>query len=751
MARRGLSALLASLALAGCAGSGNASATVVGAGADAGARQSAVVPGHPRIFLDPATLARLRSRARAGDPAWQALRARCDEYRPDLVQWPDGDNYPDGGGIGAGYQGDGYFPALLDVGLCYRIAQSVDPGRAAQYGAVGASVLEHMSALSGPHAPNTLRDSGYGVRFYASGMAIGYDWLYPALSAGLRAGVTAAVERWIGDFERAGFERSFPQGNYFAGYYAAKAYAGLALAGDSAAGTALLNDWLHRVHGRLVRPYYAANLPGGGWPEGWNYGPLGGVNMSLPVLAARSALGVDLVHAARHAYLYPVANPRFILYFTWPSMTTLEDSSALYSSANPSVTAPWLWATEVGVLEALHDPFAPLFHSYARAARQAQPGGQLGGDWDLWVNMLFWDKAAPERSYHTLPLSYYAHGIEMAAVRSDWSRNAVWGAFKSGPYINYPDNGEEFFDKGSLAIVNGSRPLLVNANGALLRDTPGTSDGDPYYQPIYDDLFSDGGNRDIFNIFYVSRPAPWGQGNRLRSEGARTRIAQFEDGRSYVLMHGTHLEDEYPRSGSRTIRSWDRTVVYVRPRVFVVYDRTAVTDPGLDQWLAFHLGGRPTPAGAVRYDVIGRSGYAGSVDTVLPSGHVDSVGGLFGGSKVFRLEVRPGHPGREQQWLTVFDAANSARQAFSATPLNAVGEPAGVLLRSSASNEAVLVGGSDPAVVRYRLPSGPTLNLVAGLKPGGRYDVRVLGGAVEVRPGPGRAASAAGVLTFQTR
>ena len=57
--------------------------------------------------------------------------------------------------------------------------------------------------------------------------------------------------------------------------------------------------------------------------------------------------------------------------------------------------------------------------------------------------------------------------------------------------------------------------MLVNANGALLRNTPGTTDGDRFYQPIYDDLFSDGGrNRDIFNIFYVGRPSPWGQGNR---------------------------------------------------------------------------------------------------------------------------------------------------------------------------------------------------------------------------------------------
>ena len=88
------------------------------------------------------------------------------------------------------------------------------------------------------------------------------------------------------------------------------------------------------------------------------------------------------------------------------------------------------------------------------------------------------------------------------AVRSDWSRHAVWGALKSGPYINNPDNGEEYFDKGSLSVVNGDRPLLVNANGTLLRNTPGTGDGDPFWQKIYDDVLGDSRRRDIFNVFY---------------------------------------------------------------------------------------------------------------------------------------------------------------------------------------------------------------------------------------------------------
>jgi len=748
---------VAVLVLAGCThASGGTAAGDAHMGTAAPPGTPVSIRSHPRIFLSPSVLTRVRERARGLDPAWLALRSRCDGYRRDAVQWPDGNDYPDAGGIGEGYQGDGYYPALLDIGLCSEVARGIDPSRAARYGAVGAEVLEHMSEPSGPHAPNTLRDSGYGVRYYAAGMSIGYDWLYPALDSSLRARVAAAIVRWLADFRRAGFERSFPQGNYFAGYYAADAYAGMALAGDTGVGGALLGDWVRRVQARLVQPYYAVNLSGGGWPEGWNYGPIASVNMSLPAVAARTATGIDLVHGSR-PYLFPVANPRFLLYFTWPGMTTLEDSSALYSGDNPSDAAPWLFTTEAGILTALHDPFAPVFRSFARAARAAQPGGELGGDWDLWENLLFWDPGAAQRPYVTLPRSYYARGIEMAAVRSNWSRSAVWGAFKSGPYINYPENGEEYFDTGSLSIVNGSRPLLVNANGALLRNTPGTSDGDRFYQPIYDDLFSDGGrNRDIFNVFYVGGPSPWGQGNRLRSDGARTRIARFHDGGSYVLMTGTHLEDEYPQSGARAIRSWTRTVVYVRPGTFVVSDRTSITDPAIDQWLAFHLGGHAIAvpsgsAGVNRYDVIGHSGYAGSVDTVLPAGHTDSIAGLFGSTKVDRLEVRPGSPASDQRWLTVFDAAASAPRAAHVAPLRATGEAVGVLLqRPGGGNTAVVIGAGAQMDVRYALSRGSTLNLVSGLEPGARYTVRTGGGVVDIRPGSGRRADRGGTLVFRS-
>ena len=388
---------------------------------------------------------------------------------------------------------------------------------------------------------------------------------------------------------------------------------------------------------------------------------------------------------------------------------------------------------------ALHDPFAPYFHRYARAARRAQPGGRLGRDWDLWENLLFWDDRAPERSYTSLPRSYHARGIEDVAVRSDWSRRAVWGALKSGPYVNYQDNGEEYFDKGSLSVVNGDRPLLVNANGALLRNTPGSDDGDSFWQKIYDDVLGDGGRRDIFNIFYGGEG---GQGNRLRRDGSRTRVTQFADAGSYVAMTGGWLADQYPRG----VRSWTRHVVYVRPGVFVVADDTTVTDPGADQHLAFHLGGRlataSAPGGTRRYDVTGARGFAGSVDTVLPAGHRDTTSALFGSSKVTQLIVRPSDRAVSHHWLTVVDAARSPQQAVAASALRGAGIGAGVLL---GRRLAVVFAVPRTGAISFD-PQGAPAAIVAGLRAGASYSIHATSRGVQLRPGHGVRANTGGAI-----
>ncbi|HWH24496.1 MAG TPA: hypothetical protein VNW68_06345, partial [Candidatus Limnocylindria bacterium] len=593
---------------------------------------------HPRIFLTPAVLSRLRARAAANDALWIALRDQCDTYLTGSVEWPDGIDYPDTDSIGEAYQGDGYLSAVANLGLCFRVVQPTDSTRARAYARKGVDVLNKMSAPygSGQHGENPLRDSGYGVRNYPLAMALGFDWFYPKLSPTLKTRLDASIYTWLRKYRAQGFEHDFPQGNYFAGYYNSLAMAGLALSGDASAshGAGLWALWRDTIHGSMVQPYYAANLSGGGWPEGWNYGPRGTLNMSWPVLAAKTARGIDLVHAAGAKYTFPLASPRYVLYFTWPNLRTLEDSGWVYEGDDPTAAQPSFFAAEAGLLRAFGDPLADEFESFAAAVRKAQPNENEPQS-HYWENFLFWDPAAPASSYKTLPLSYRARGLDRVAVRSSWRRDAVWAAFLGGPHVNYPDAAEQLPDKGSLTIVRGSRPLLVNSWAALVRNTPGTDDGAQYYTLAQDNVIY--GKRDILNIFYA-RPVPIGQGTYLRADGNRTRISRFEDGGDYVFTRSQDLADNYPQYDTgdpKSVQAWTRDVLYLRPELFVVYDRTSVRYAGAQQWLSWHVGGRaiarPDPApGVHRFDVGQGTKFAGAVETVFPSGHSVAVHGLFG-------------------------------------------------------------------------------------------------------------------------
>jgi hypothetical protein len=718
-------ALLGACASSGCGGNDHPQAL-------------AAAKGHPRILLDRATLADLRARAHRRTPEWKALKRVCDSYSGH-VELPDGEEYPDDDGIGAGYQGDGYLPAVYALGLCYQTT------RAKRYGRTGAKVVSAMAA-TGSHAAPPERDSVYGIRNYGAGLAIGYDWLHGMLDGETRARVRVVLKRWIRAFEREGFGRNHPQGNYHAGYYAATGLAALAIAPDGGSPPITYRRWRKRIH-EPVRRYYEANLTGGGWPEGWNYGPLGTFNMVLPLLAARTAKGVDLIG---DDYRWPRANGRFMAHFMWPDRVTLEDSGAVYDADNPTAADAWFYTFQAAVLTAADDPFAPFVRGLARNLRRdADRSPYPGPAWPAWINFLF-ERGEPEEDVASLERSYFAPGLDMATARSSWEPSAVWSMFIGGPYVNNPDNGEEYYDKGALTIVNGDRPFLVNAGATLQRHTPGTEDGNEFSQELFDELFGPEARRSLFNVFYVDRPEPIGQEGYTRAEGANTHMSAFEDAGGSVYMRASDLRDQYPISGDKTIRDWTREIAYLRPGTFVVHDRTSVTDPSLDQWMSFHFAGRPEPVADGSYDVTTGRGYAGRVHTLLPERRDERIVDVFDSGKAFRLEVHGPHA-TDQDWLTVFDAAPNAGAASTAEPLDTGAGP-GVLLHREGGDEAVLFATAE--TIRYRVRAAQTTHVIAGLQPNTSYELRGsrAGDSIDVavRQGEGRRTSEAGVLRFHT-
>lgn len=568
------------------------------------ARVGAPAGAHPRIILTVPVVDALVARARAGDSAWAALRNRCDALAL-LPVWP-----PTGGSgsprIDEGYQGEGYVNPLIDLALCYRIARQADPDRAAAYGAKGADILDKMSAPA--TSPSPLRDSGYGIRNYGVGMAVGFDWLYEALSPSARQQVVTALNRWVTAFDGGGFGRDHPQGNYFAGYYAAKVMAAIATEGDNPSSPAMWDDWINRLHGQLVQPYYAAHLPGGGWPEGWNYGPLGSINMAWAVLAAKTGKGADLVGGPA-PFTFPLDQGRWIIHATWPTRRDVDDRGTSGARDRPFPLNASFLTTYSGLTRMLAPSDARTQELQRFATEVRADAGQNRPP--AWQEFLFWDAAAPTRDYRHSS-SYVAPGMGAVFVRSGWDAAASWSSFAAAPYTNYPGSGEQFYDQGGLAINRGNTPLLVNAIGAIIRHTPtpdpydGDGDsacvpatGQPCGEAIYADNYGGppDGKRLNFNVFYVAGTSTqrWGQ-LAVEPPNTTTRLVRTEDAVEYVKMEGADLQGMY-RDPAR-VAAWNREVVYVRPGLFVVYDRTAAGNAGADQWAGLapqplgHRGGR---------------------------------------------------------------------------------------------------------------------------------------------------------------
>ena len=672
------------------------------------------VVARPRLLLTSARFALAERHMREATPEFRALDGYCKRSTERPVE---------------GYQGETYFASVTSLTLCAKLLAKSDGKRASAY---LASAKQVLLAMSDPSA-NPLRDSGYGIRFYGTGMALGYDWLHDLLTDPEKKRVADAIVRWVDAFEKEGFGHEHPQGNYFAGFYAAKALGALALSGDDPRGETMWSSWLTLQHGGMVAPFYARYMSSGGWPEGWRYGGFATFNMTIPSLAAESARGIDLF---KSGYVFPLDQADQLMHFTWPSRDRVDDRGALSESENTSSANPHLFGFIAGVLSPRHDPRAPAFHAYAREVR-AKASTHLD-DQDAWRDVLFWDPWATESSYQSAPTAFVTAGMQTVSMRSDWSESAVFGTFTSGPCANYQASGEMFFDQGSLTIARGRERLLVNTTSALLEHTKGTNDGDGNSDFFYRDLFGDNEsrpeerNRTVFNVFYVKGRrygqlpvAPW------RSK-AKLTVKLLDGLATIVLGHG--LEDAYfPREGGdKLVKGWRREIAFIRPSTFIVDDVAEAASGASDQWMAFHVARTPNLSDDRKFDVEDGSLYRGRVEFLAPAQQRIDIVDVNKRKKVFRLESHATDGKAVHRWLTVFDArALKPRGAVAHMLAAPRAKPEGDFVATQVTLEGgrtvfVVTGNAiTPNVneLTYSVPAVASTHVIADLS--GKYHVSV--------------------------
>jgi hypothetical protein len=779
---------------------------------------------HPRLLLDAPTLTALHKRMAANTPQWQQLKSYCDSFIGGTVYLPDGSGFPAPPDIGAGYSGSGYWSTALAEGLCYQTLVASNPTAAAPYGAKAVQVLMAMSTPytgAGSHGQDPCIQFGYGTRYYGVAMGIGYDWVYPLLTTPQRTQIYTTANAWLNSFANlngcSGIVYAHPQGNYFAGYFHADVAIALATYDENPSAPALWTDWQANQFktGTTnpphigVQPYYAQHMTGGGWPEGFgnfpganSFGPLGTLNMSLPMIEVKTATGVDLIHAAA-PYAFPIDAADYLMYFTWPNRRYIDDRDTAYNTGVPSpptgTADAGMFMQILGFLRYWNAPHAGVFQQYTESVNAQTGGYQATEPWELF---LYWDPTGLAQPVTSLPLSYFATGMNAVAALSDWSSRGSWMSFRAGPYVNNPGPyvnpgtgivsydaaEEEYFDQGSLALVHGDAPFLINGTGRIVHEPDGGGDGarvdvDNYGNPVTGK--TDGslyvGNRTMYNVFYDRQISgstvadPYGQGAyTTEANGVQTHVAAFEDGASYVYVLATQLENMYraKTNGTAQVASWSREIVYLRPNQFVVYDRTTQGSLGDDQFLAFHFPSLPVAGtaatGGTRIDVtFGGTLYAGAMTTVLPVSATTTTIGMYPpndtdkGSKpvkVWQVQVRPPNTNISQLWLTVFDTSATAASVAAASKITVTsGAATGTLLARSSGNSAVIVntGAASTTIagnIAYAVPAVQTTHVITELPANTTYTVSVTVAAgkhaISVVPGGSLTTSAKGVLTF---
>jgi hypothetical protein len=779
------------LAASGSNGSSSGASNVLGASAlsvippfqiAATAAAPAITSAHPRMILDSTTLAALRARMTANTAEWQALKKSCDSFIGGTVEYPNGATYPDLPNLGQGYEGTSYLPALLNEALCYQVLRASNPTAAAPYGAKAVDILMKMSTPytgSSGQGEDPMTDDGYVIRFFGVGFGLGYDWLYDLLTPTQRTQVYTTANAWLTAWEdpngKAAFEYAVPQGNYYAGYFHAKATIAIGTYGDNGSAPTEWSDWLNNQFAVRVQPYYAQHLLGGGWPEGFgNYGPLAVFNMSMPARETKTATGTDIVHASA-AYSYPLDIGDYVMHFTWPSRKYFDDRDTNHSGGDsthpPGTVQTGLFQEIIGELAFWGSAKVPVFNEYLSEVSTATGGYDPADEWLRFVEV---DPNATKSALTSLPLSYLAAGMSAVSARSDWTTTASWMSFRSGPYVNNPGAGEEYFDQGSLALVHGATPLLVNAGGWVVHD-PG---GDDDETNVYNDNYGGGsgvfqGNRELYNVFYVRNMNgttvlnDFGQAaNTTEDDGVRTKVTAYEDGTDYVYVLGTHIEDMYRKFGSSTaVTGWAREIVYLRPNRFVVYDRTTSGSTSYDQYMAWHFPANPVAgtaaSGQKRLDITYGGTYAGAMTTVLPANATLTTVSLYPNSnpvKAWQVQERPGTTAVAQQWLTVFDMSGSAAAAAAAVPLSITqGAAVGVRLTASDGNAVVVsssgtAGSAISGTVAYSMPTSVSQHVITDLPPSTGYTIAVATNGstqtITLTPGGTSVTTARGVLDF---
>ena len=176
-----------------------------------------------------------------------------------------------------------------------------------------------------------------------------------------------------------------------------------------------------------VRTTFDKRIPGGSWPEGWNYGA--GVYERYAMMASglRAATG----DAGYANFQWLVSNAAFKRNALTPDAKFVYDdgiwsgNAVGVPSSNDMLVAGYLygWGSANG----------KLAKNYIDQVKTTAPLTSV----EEWKRFVFYDPSATASDLTSASKSYWANGTGLVTMRSDWaSPTGTWGSFIAGPYMS---------------------------------------------------------------------------------------------------------------------------------------------------------------------------------------------------------------------------------------------------------------------------------------------------------------------------
>ena len=204
--------------------------------------------------------------------------------------------------------------------------------------------------------------------------------------------------------------------------------------------------------------------------------------------------------------------------------------------------------------------------------------------------ILCYDPELPERKLSGLQLTAFYPTWGRACMRTNWGDDAIFAVFKCGWHQggeppDLDDGNFAIYHKGNLVLDNSwnfkrSSVQSVNQNTITVLDPDEKiriGRGRSIKGPI--SPLNDGGQ----SFYDAKQTGPFDRG----------KVIAFEDKPEYLYVAGDATKSYHPKK----MKAFTRQFVYIKPDVFVIFDRVESTRPEFEKRFVLNMRTKPEPVG----------------------------------------------------------------------------------------------------------------------------------------------------------